>query len=36
MAPSTELRKWYAHDPKRFEEFERRERYGRNRAVPGG
>lgn len=24
MAPSTELRKWYAHDPERFEEFERR------------
>jgi uncharacterized protein YeaO (DUF488 family) len=24
VAPSTELRKWYAHDPKRFEEFERR------------
>jgi uncharacterized protein YeaO (DUF488 family) len=24
VARSTELRKWYAHDPKRFEEFERR------------
>jgi len=24
VAPSTELRKWYAHDPERFEEFERR------------
>jgi uncharacterized protein YeaO (DUF488 family) len=24
VAPSTELRKWYAHDSKRFEEFERR------------
>ena len=25
VAPSTELRKWYAHDPQRFEEF--RDRY---------
>jgi uncharacterized protein YeaO (DUF488 family) len=24
VAPSTELRKWYAHDPARFEEFEHR------------
>jgi uncharacterized protein YeaO (DUF488 family) len=24
VAPSTQLRKWYAHDPDRFEEFERR------------
>lgn len=24
VAPSTELRKWYAHDPDRFEEFTRR------------
>jgi uncharacterized protein YeaO (DUF488 family) len=24
VAPSTELRKWYAHDPARFEEFRRR------------
>ena len=24
VAPSTELRKWYSHDPKRFAEFERR------------
>jgi uncharacterized protein YeaO (DUF488 family) len=24
VAPSTELRKWYGHDPERFEEFERR------------
>ncbi|HYR61380.1 MAG TPA: DUF488 family protein [Actinomycetota bacterium] len=23
VAPSTELRKWYAHDPERFEEFKR-------------
>jgi uncharacterized protein YeaO (DUF488 family) len=23
-APSTELRKWYSHDPERFEEFGRR------------
>ncbi|PFG44905.1 uncharacterized protein YeaO (DUF488 family) [Georgenia soli] len=26
IAPSTELRKWYAHDPARFEEFARRYR----------
>lgn len=26
VAPSTELRKWYAHDPERLEEFERRYR----------
>jgi uncharacterized protein YeaO (DUF488 family) len=25
-APSTELRKWYGHDPERFEEFSRRYR----------
>jgi len=24
VAPSTELRKWYAHDPERFAEFTRR------------
>lgn len=24
VAPSTELRKWYAHDPQRFQEFTRR------------
>ena len=24
VAPSTELRKWYSHDPARFEEFTRR------------
>jgi uncharacterized protein YeaO (DUF488 family) len=24
VAPSTELRKWYSHDPARFEEFGRR------------
>lgn len=24
VAPSTELRKWYSHDPERFEEFGRR------------
>jgi uncharacterized protein YeaO (DUF488 family) len=24
IAPSTELRKWYGHDPERFEEFGRR------------
>ncbi len=26
VAPSTELRKWYAHDPARFDEFSRRYR----------
>lgn len=26
VAPSTELRRWYAHDPARFEEFARRYR----------
>ncbi|HET7517580.1 MAG TPA: DUF488 family protein, partial [Actinomycetes bacterium] len=26
VAPSTELRKWYSHDPERFEEFRRRYR----------
>jgi uncharacterized protein YeaO (DUF488 family) len=26
VAPSTELRKWYAHDPARFAEFTRRYR----------
>lgn len=26
IAPSTELRKWYHHDPARFEEFTRRYR----------
>jgi uncharacterized protein YeaO (DUF488 family) len=26
VAPSTELRKWYGHDPGRFEEFSRRYR----------
>lgn len=26
IAPSTELRKWYSHDPDRFEEFSRRYR----------
>lgn len=24
VAPSTELRKWYGHDPEKFEEFRRR------------
>lgn len=24
VAPSTELRKWYSHDPERFDEFARR------------
>ena len=27
LAPSTALRKWFAHDPKKWQEF--RERYGR-------
>ncbi|HET7415221.1 MAG TPA: DUF488 family protein [Arthrobacter sp.] len=26
VAPSTDLRKWYGHDPERFEEFKRRYR----------
>jgi uncharacterized protein YeaO (DUF488 family) len=26
VAPSTELRRWYSHDPERFEEFGRRYR----------
>lgn len=26
VAPSTELRKWYSHDPDRFDEFDRRYR----------
>jgi uncharacterized protein YeaO (DUF488 family) len=26
VAPSTELRKWYSHDPERFEDFGRRYR----------
>jgi uncharacterized protein YeaO (DUF488 family) len=26
VAPSTQLRKWYSHDPERFEEFDRRYR----------
>jgi uncharacterized protein YeaO (DUF488 family) len=26
VAPSTELRKWFDHDPERFDEFERRYR----------
>ncbi len=26
IAPSTELRKWYSHDPARFDEFSRRYR----------
>jgi len=24
VAPSTELRRWYGHDPERYEEFRRR------------
>ena len=33
VAPSTELRKWYGHDPARFEEFRRR--YLAELAAPG-
>lgn len=32
VAPSTELRKWYGHDPARFDEF--RERYERELDEP--
>jgi uncharacterized protein YeaO (DUF488 family) len=40
VAPSTELRKWYAHDPERFAEFARRYRSelrdpGRSQALAG-
>jgi uncharacterized protein YeaO (DUF488 family) len=37
VAPSTELRKWYSHDPERFEEFGRRYREELNDAerAPG-
>ena len=27
IAPSTELRKWYGHDPKKWDEFQRRYRH---------
>jgi uncharacterized protein YeaO (DUF488 family) len=33
IAPSTELRRWYGHDPARFEEFRRR--YEQELAEPG-
>jgi uncharacterized protein YeaO (DUF488 family) len=33
VAPSTELRKWYAHDPAKFDEFRRR--YRAELAEPG-
>jgi uncharacterized protein YeaO (DUF488 family) len=33
VAPSTELRKWYGHDPDRFEEF--KTRYAEELAEPG-
>lgn len=33
VAPSTELRQWYGHDPAKFEEF--RERYERELDEPG-
>lgn len=33
VAPSTELRRWYGHDPSRLEEF--RERYTAELAAPG-
>jgi uncharacterized protein YeaO (DUF488 family) len=32
VAPSDELRRWYGHDPEKFEEFKRR--YGRELAGP--
>jgi uncharacterized protein YeaO (DUF488 family) len=32
VAPSDELRRWYGHDPEKFEEFRRR--YGRELAGP--
>jgi uncharacterized protein YeaO (DUF488 family) len=32
VAPSTELRRWYGHDPRRFDEFRRR--YGAELAEP--
>jgi uncharacterized protein YeaO (DUF488 family) len=32
VAPSDELRRWYGHDPEKFEEFKRR--YGRELAAP--
>jgi uncharacterized protein YeaO (DUF488 family) len=34
VAPSTELRKWYHHDPTRFTEFERRYRDELSHAEP--
>lgn len=34
VAPTTELRKWYDHDPDKFEEFERR--YADELAEPAG
>jgi uncharacterized protein YeaO (DUF488 family) len=33
IAPSTELRKWYGHDPAKFDEFRRR--YTAELAAPG-
>ena len=33
IAPSTELRKWYSHDPAKFDEFRRR--YAAEPAAPG-
>ena len=33
VAPTTELRKWYGHDPERFDEFRRR--YTAELAEPG-
>lgn len=34
VAPSTELRKWFAHDPKKWEEFQRRYRVELNEHQP--
>ena len=36
IAPSTELRKWYHHDPARFEEFTRRYREELTEAAQAG
>jgi uncharacterized protein YeaO (DUF488 family) len=36
LAPTTELRRWYAHDPKRFAEFSRRYRRELTTGVQAG
>lgn len=35
-APSSDLRKWYGHDPERFEEFSRRYRKELRQSAPAG